>query len=259
MTTQPRYDDSVTLRTCVLLVSLVSACLPAPRSGASSNKDRPEWHVRAEENQRAGESAYAARVAAAPRRAPGAEITVFLQVDAMDFFRKSIAHSNVQRDFNTAFTQYTATNSTPSIRVANQGGGVAEMPDWYQAMLSKRQQVDVYVMFTFRTVMKDESKAACPGVVNPLLILITARWSSAYLRKDHTVEETRHCVAGYPADLGESVPPMLELIKHVMAQLDTTVRGELPALESVLSLTPPYRATWPWRRGGGGGGGFDIF
>jgi len=231
------------LAACSVPASPQYASTPAPPPAPETP---PEWQVRASENLQSG-PAYNDRVKAAPRRAPTDEITVIVQADTMDFFRKSIAHDDIHRDLKRAIDQAVAAKLHPTLRLED-GGAPHENMDWYESATKTQRPVDVFVGLTFRTGMADESKRLCPGMRNPLAITMKASWSSAYVRNDHVTEEHTYCRAAYPDDLGESVPQIHALVDFIMSDVDTNVRNELPALSEALALTPPYRAAWQWRR-----------
>ena len=235
----------------LIAMVLLSACVPEPQYASSPRPPpppevQPEWNVRAEENQRAG-AAYAERVKAAPHRAPTEEIKVQLQTDSMDFFRKSIAHDEIARDVKLALDQAVASMQHPTLQIED-GGSPHEGYDWFESATKVQRPVDVLVRLTFRTVMQDEGNRTCPGMPRPLVIIMKADWSSAYVRNDHITEEHTYCRAGYPDDFGESVPQIRALVDYILADIDTNVRNELPAQSEALALTPPYRASWQWRR-----------
>ncbi len=246
---------------------LVAGCVVGPTSSGSTRpapapepEVQPEWNVQAEENLRGGEAVYAERVRAAPKRGRDEEIQVTMQADSMDFFRKSIAHGDTARDLKLAFDQIVAANAVPSVRLELNTGGIHEQArDWYESMTKTQRKVDVYVRLVFRTQMQDENNRACPGMRRPLLMIISAVWSSAYVRQDHALPERSYCRAGYPEDLGESVPEMRKLVEEVIADIDVNVRAELPALSESMALSPPHRAGWQWRRPTSDGRLFGIF
>jgi hypothetical protein len=200
--------------------------------------------MRAEENLRAG-PAYAERVKAAPHRTPTDSIDVMLQRDTMDFFRKSIAHDDIARDLELAVDQAVAAH--PTLKLED-GGAAHENMDWYESATKHERPLDVFVWLSFRTVMADESARLCPGMRKPLAIFMKASWSSAYVRNDRSTEEHMYCRAGYPDDFGESVPQIRALVDFILDDIDTNLRNELPATTELMALTPPYRASWQWRR-----------
>lgn len=136
----------------------------------------------------------------------------------------------------------------PTIRIEDGGAPHEDARDWYDSATKTERRVDVLVRLMFRTVMHDEAVRLCPGMRNPLPIIVRASWSSAYVRNDHVTEEHMYCRAGYPDDFGESVPQIRALMDFILADIDTNVRSELPALSEVTALSPPYRASWQWRR-----------
>jgi hypothetical protein len=229
---------------------LVLAACGGPQYASSPSQTpgppevQPEWNVRAEENARAG-SAYVERVRAAPHRAPTDSIDVMLQHDAMDVFRKIIAHSDIARYLKISVEQ--AVGAHPTLKLED-GGAAHENMDWYESATKHERPLDVFVWLSFRTVMADESARLCPGMRNPLAIFMKASWSSAYVRNDHSTEEHMYCRAGYPDDFGESVPQIKALVDFILADIDSNMRNELPATSELMALTPPYRASWQWRR-----------
>src|SRR6187399_3307995 len=98
-----------------------SSSSTAPRREPPPPEVQPEWNLRATENAR--DPAYPDRVKAAPRRGATEEISITMQADAMDFFRKSYAHHDTQRDLKLAVGQIIDTKSFPNLRIELNGGG----------------------------------------------------------------------------------------------------------------------------------------